>query len=118
MLGYCENSLVLEDEGRTCLSNIQGMCACVKGPKKKFHHVLLIPLFRYTYCKSHQLINLWHNLLNTVFERTVATFRGGVGGPAGPALAGPLFSGLLVSFPDCIGTHMLLNTHAYTTCSC
>ena len=28
-------------------------------------------------------------------------FRGGVAGPAGPALAGPLFSGSLVSFPDC-----------------
>ena len=27
--------------------------------------------------------------------------RGGVAGPAGPAKAGPLFSGLLVSFPDC-----------------
>ena len=34
--------------------------------------------------------------------------RGGVAAPAGPALAGPLFSGSLVSFPDCIGTHMLL----------
>ena len=37
---------------------------------------------------------------------------GGVGGPAGPALAGPLFRELLVSFPDCIGTHMLLNTQS------
>ena len=27
------------------------------------------------------------------------------------ALAGPLFSGLLVSFPDCIGTHVLLNIY-------
>ena len=27
--------------------------------------------------------------------------RGGIAGPAGPALAGPLFSGSLVSFPDC-----------------
>ena len=27
--------------------------------------------------------------------------RGGVAGPAGPALAGPLFSGSLVSCPDC-----------------
>ena len=44
--------------------------------------------------------------------------RGGVGGPAGPALAGPLFSESFVSFPDYIGTHVLLNTHAYTTCSC
>ena len=44
--------------------------------------------------------------------------RGGVGGPAGPTLAGPLFSRSLVSFPDYIGIHMLLNTHAYTTCSC
>ena len=31
------------------------------------------------------------------------------GSLAGPALAGPLFSGLLVSFPDCIGTHVLLS---------
>ena len=37
---------------------------------------------------------------------------GSVGSPAGPALAGPLFSGLLVSFPDCIGTHVLLNTQS------
>ena len=37
---------------------------------------------------------------------------GGVGGPAGPALAGPLFSGLLVSFPDCISTHVLLYTQS------
>ena len=92
------------------------------------------------------------------------TFRGGVAGPAGPALAGPLFSGSLVSCPDCrdglrtrrlgqvshassplpcvyaflvivpallpadqdpgaarpdcIGTHVLLNTPGHTTCSC
>ena len=32
-----------------------------------------------------------------------------------PALAGPLFSGSLVLFPDCISTYVLLNTHAYTT---
>ena len=92
-----------------------------------------------------------------------AAGRGGVAGPAGLALAGPLFSGSLVSFvdcrdslrtrrlgqvchaswplpcvyaflviippllpadqepsaasPDCIGTHVLLNAHAYMTCS-
>ena len=100
-------------------------------------------------------------------NRGYQSYRGGVAGPAGPAgpaLAGPLFSGSLVSCPDCrdglrtrrlgqvshtssplpcvyafliivptllladqepgaarpdcIGTHVLLNTHAYTTCSC
>ena len=44
--------------------------------------------------------------------------RGGGGAPAGLALAGSLFCELLVSFPDCIGAHVLLNKHAYTTCSC
>ena len=33
-------------------------------------------------------------------DRATTTPRGGVAGPAGPALAGPLFSGSLVSCPD------------------
>ena len=38
----------------------------------------------------------------------VKVYRGSVATLAGPALAGPLFRESLVSFPDCIGTHVLL----------
>ena len=71
MLEYCEDSLVLEDQGGTCLSNIRGMCVrlCQERKKKqRCHHVLLIHLLQITSAN-----NLWHNLLNTVFGHTVAT---------------------------------------------
>jgi len=37
--------------------------------------------------------------------------RGSVTGLAGLALVGPLFRKSLVSFPDCIDIHVLLNTY-------
>ena len=72
----------------------------------------------YTLCRSVTL-----SCANIVGWKCLS--RGGVPGPAGPAKAGPLFSGLLVSFPDLappnrtswICTHVLLNTRAYTTCN-
>ena len=53
--------------------------------------------------------NLGHlnKLVVCGFKALYIVSRGGVAGPAGPALAGPLFSGSLVLFPDCIGTHVL-----------
>ena len=36
-----------------------------------------------------------------MFNNDISQTRGGVAGPAGPALTGPLFSGSLVSFSDC-----------------
>ena len=43
-------------------------------------------------------------------------YRGGVGGPAGPAKAGPLFSGSFVSSSDCGDS--LRTTRKLALCSC
>ena len=71
------------------------------------------PSPRYSYCKRRWL---WWRTGNEAtpdppisfctsrgssYKRNTQQNRGGVAGPAGPALAGPLFSGALVSFSDC-----------------
>ena len=128
------------------------------------HYEMLLRVSRNTALVHVQSTQYLHAVCGIPSLLLVHLGRGGVAGPAGPALAGPLFSGSLVpcpdcrdglrtrrlgqvshassplpcvyaflvivpallpadqepgaARPDCISTHVLPNTHAYTTCSC